>query len=155
MFGQLQFQTSQRVIGNIEPQHFSLKGKLVPFGEFWSVGNLRMFFGKFEHVAKEIDLPQSFIALEADGRLDGILVDLDQGTSSVTHGVKGTGLNQGFQGLLVGNLCRNFLQEVVKSFETSLVCTSSFDVFDNTKADIANCTHAESNILTYSRENTI
>ena len=88
MLGERHFEPRQGVVGDVEPEHLSLEREFVlldPLRSRRDFGRRRLFHVVVQAVEVEADRALRLVPLAIHSRLDGILVDLEQGSAGVPH----------------------------------------------------------------------
>ena len=145
------FQTTQRVIRNVQAQHVTLKVQLLAAVP---VGYVRDGHGQFvaEGVvhaegAEEVELARRLLTLDRHGGIHCRLVDEGQGTARMTQVVESARLNERLDGALIAHLQRHLLQEVVEGLVTALLLAGGNHALNHVRAHVTNRTHTEANII--------
>ena len=147
VFRERDLQPGERMIGDVQAQHFALEGEFVPLGPLGAVGNM-FGLGGFIPQAVEVepDLSVRLSTLLTGGAIDGRLMDLCEGSARRSQGVERSGLDERLDRALIRHLQRHLAQEVVEGGETALLCASPGDRLDYVETDVAHSAETEPHV---------
>ena len=150
------FQTAQRMIGDVQTQHFTFEIQFLaafPVGNIWNC-HRKIVTECVVHAkgTEEVELACCLFAFHGDRRVYCRLVYQRKRTASMFQLVESTRFNQRFNGAFITHNQGNFLQEVVERLEVPLLFAGCNHTVDHVCAHVTNSAHTETDILPHRRK---
>ena len=151
MAGERRLHAAQRVVGDVESQHFALGSQLrlaIKLGQVGDVDREACPRGlPLVQGTKKIELADRLVAFDVDDRIDSLIAASQQRPARVAHRVKRACTDQRLDGALVAHNLRDLIQEVLEGGEAPLFRAGSNDRFDDRASHVLNGIEPESDGL--------